>query len=188
LSCPEGTYGNGSAATSCLPCPAGQHSTALGAIDASSCVECPAGSFSYANAATSCLSCPLGETSDPGAARCRIACDAGSYQHLTPPGECRVAPHRLLLSVNPCMSGMALRCSCHVGLRSPYRRNVPTPPSSALMHRSALALSPAHFVPLSQGQAQTLSRLLMRWRHSNGATGRGPHGAATQPSFRSAKP
>ncbi|KAI8493807.1 hypothetical protein Bbelb_281540 [Branchiostoma belcheri] len=73
--CPAGTASNDNR-TMCVPCTAGEFSSAPGAA---SCQKCPAGKYSTGGGSTSCLDCPVGKYGKTvGSTGCKI-CPAGQY-------------------------------------------------------------------------------------------------------------
>ena len=76
--CGAGTYQSG---YSCVSCPAGTKSTAVGLQDISSCAACPAGMYSSPGS-TACSYCPEGTFSGPGSATC-VLCPEGTYNPST---------------------------------------------------------------------------------------------------------
>ena len=79
-SCSAGTYSF--ASTTCILCPAGTASSAVGATSNSTCAACPTGSYSQAAGSSACVDCGAGTYSaQQGAtssAACQV-CPAGTY-------------------------------------------------------------------------------------------------------------
>ncbi|XP_078696172.1 uncharacterized protein LOC144924635 isoform X2 [Branchiostoma floridae x Branchiostoma belcheri] len=86
--CPAGTASNDNR-TMCVPCAAGEFSSAPGAA---SCQKCPAGKYSTCGGSTSCLDCPTGKYSEAvGSTGCKI-CPAGQYSSTAASSGCTSCP------------------------------------------------------------------------------------------------
>ncbi|KAI8516910.1 hypothetical protein Bbelb_054910 [Branchiostoma belcheri] len=86
--CPAGTASNDNR-TMCVPCAAGEFSSAPGAA---SCQKCPAGKYSTGGGSTSCLDCPAGKYSDVvGPTGCKV-CPAGQYSNTAGSNGCTDCP------------------------------------------------------------------------------------------------
>jgi hypothetical protein len=72
VDCSPGTYGNGTAQSTCLraDCPGGSAATKFGAKTSDDCTECEPGTYSTGGNRTSCETCPEGTYSPPGSAMC----------------------------------------------------------------------------------------------------------------------
>ena len=86
--CAAGTYQSG---TSCVSCPAGTVSSALGLQGSETCTNCPAGYYSNSGAA-SCTACSAGQySSSPGSGSCS-SCPAGTYSTNSGSSSCTPCP------------------------------------------------------------------------------------------------
>ena len=80
LCCPAGTFNMGNTST-CMLCPAGKYSNAIGAVSNETCRYCDKGKFAAVNSPV-CTSCPVGKYGYQGFC---LNCDAGKYS--TQPGQ-----------------------------------------------------------------------------------------------------
>ncbi|XP_078695699.1 uncharacterized protein LOC144924446 [Branchiostoma floridae x Branchiostoma belcheri] len=86
--CPAGTASNDNR-TMCVPCAAGEFSSAPGAA---SCQKCPAGKYSTGGGSSSCLDCPAGKYSEAvGSTGCKV-CPAGQYSSTAASSGCQDCP------------------------------------------------------------------------------------------------
>ncbi|KAI8493789.1 hypothetical protein Bbelb_281360 [Branchiostoma belcheri] len=86
--CPAGTASNENS-TMCVPCAAGQFSSAPGAA---SCQKCPAGKYSTGGGSKSCSDCPAGKySSAAGSTGCTI-CPIGKYSNTPGSDSCKPCP------------------------------------------------------------------------------------------------
>ncbi|KAI8516814.1 hypothetical protein Bbelb_053950, partial [Branchiostoma belcheri] len=86
--CPAGKVSNDNR-TMCVPCAAGEFSSAPGA---EACQKCPAGKYSTGGGSTSCLDCPAGKYSEAvGSTGCKV-CPAGQYSSTAGSDGCTDCP------------------------------------------------------------------------------------------------
>ncbi|XP_019639913.1 PREDICTED: L-rhamnose-binding lectin CSL1-like, partial [Branchiostoma belcheri] len=87
--CAAGEFSSAPGAASCQKCPAGQYSSPAGS---NGCKDCPVGQYGNAAESTGCKICPAGQYSDTARSTGCKDCPAGKYSDATKSTGCKNCP------------------------------------------------------------------------------------------------